>query len=110
MKLSKSLQINVYYCIKTYNILYPIKLKFKRLIKEDKLEDYEICSMLKGLIEGTDRRFKAVLSGLHDVQRTTVSNNPLAHLGKSICIGSFMSSNEPIPILPLPKVLSVALI
>ena len=62
------------------------------MIEPDEEKDYLICSQLKGLMEETDRQFKVILSGLHNVQRTTTSNNPLAHLGKAICIGSFMLS------------------
>ena len=43
---------------------------------------------LKDLMESTDRAFKVVFAGLHNVQRLyNVSNSPLAHLGEPIVIG-----------------------
>lgn len=45
-------------------------------------------SILKELLETTDRAFKPVFAGLHQVQRfMSVPNQPLAHLGKHIQIG-----------------------
>jgi len=49
---------------------------------------YGQVSMLKGLMDDTERRFKVVFAGLHNVQRTSRSvNSPLAHLGEPVCIG-----------------------
>lgn len=43
---------------------------------------------LKGLMDGTGRRFKPVFAGLHQVQRFhTTSNGPMAHVGAEIPIG-----------------------
>ena len=56
--------------------------------KEAEGRQFNICHRLKGLMDGTDRRFKVVFAGLHNVQRSTrVANNPLAHLGTAICVG-----------------------
>jgi len=50
--------------------------------------DYPELSRLKALMEDTERAFKVVFAGLHNVQRTFVQpNSPLAHLGTPICIG-----------------------
>ena len=50
---------------------------------------------LKGLMDRTDRRFKVVFAGLHNVQRTTrQANNPLAHYGEPICIGPLVNQRE----------------
>ncbi|MFC1745537.1 hypothetical protein ACFL35_16195 [Candidatus Riflebacteria bacterium] len=58
-------------------------------------EPFSRCSLLKGLMEDTKRRFKVIFAGLHNVQRTTrVANNPLAHFGEPICIGPLMDNGE----------------
>lgn len=50
---------------------------------------------LKDLMEATDRRFKVVFAGLHNVCRTTrVPNSPLVHLGDPICVGPLNTSAE----------------
>jgi hypothetical protein len=46
-------------------------------------------------MDKTDRRFKVVFAGLHNVQRTTrQANNPLAHFGEPICIGPLLENGE----------------
>jgi hypothetical protein len=53
------------------------------------------CEQLKGLMDSTERRFKIVLAGLHNVLRTTnVPNHPLGHLQKPICIGPLLDNTE----------------
>jgi hypothetical protein len=48
---------------------------------------------LKGLMERTARRFKAVFAGLHNVRRMArAPNSPLPHLGEPICIGPMNQS------------------
>lgn len=48
---------------------------------------------LKGLMERTGRRFKAVFAGLHNVRRMArAPNSPLPHLGEPICIGPMNQS------------------
>jgi len=45
-------------------------------------------SRLKGLMDGSARRFKPVFAGLHQVQRShTASNGPMAHVGAEILVG-----------------------
>jgi hypothetical protein len=61
---------------------------FLRADAENADDPYFACTWLKGIMEQTNRRFKIVLSGLHNVQRSTrVANNPLAHLGTPLNIG-----------------------
>ncbi len=43
---------------------------------------------LKGLMDGSNRRFKPVFAGLHQVQRFhSASNGPMAHVGTEILVG-----------------------
>ncbi|PCJ05443.1 MAG: hypothetical protein COB16_15505 [Rhodobacteraceae bacterium] len=54
----------------------------------DTKDDYPQLSRLKELMEDTDRAFKVVFAGLHNVKRMhRQPNSPLAHLGRAICIG-----------------------
>lgn len=63
--------------------------------KREHPEPFFLCSQLKGLMEETSQRFKVVLAGLHNVQRSNrVSNNPLAHYGQTICIGPLLNNGE----------------
>ena len=49
---------------------------------------FENVQALKSLMEATDRRFKVVFAGLHQVGRYhDVPNQPLAHLGRKLSIG-----------------------
>lgn len=53
------------------------------------------AARLKGLMDRTNRRFKVVFAGLHNVQRTTrLENHPLAHYGEPICIGPLLNDGE----------------
>ena len=46
-------------------------------LESDAREVFGHVSKLKGLMDKTNRRFKVVFAGLHNVQRATrVSNNP----------------------------------
>ena len=57
--------------------------------------DFLESSRLKGLMDRTDRRFKVVFAGLHNVLRTVQqANHPLAHLGEPICVGAMTSNGE----------------
>ena len=57
-------------------------------LKEDADQDFDYVSRLKGLMDNTQRRFKLVLAGLHNVQRfSAIPNQPLAHMGSPISIG-----------------------
>ncbi len=52
---------------------------------------FEAVNALKRLMENSERRFKVVFAGLHNVQRTTrLANHPLAHFGRPICIGPLL--------------------
>jgi hypothetical protein len=58
-------------------------------------QHFDICNKIRGLMAETERRFKVVFAGLHNVQRSTiVANNPLAQLGRPICIGPLMNNGE----------------
>jgi len=58
-------------------------------------EKFHTVGRLKGLMERTNRRFKVVFAGLHNVQRTSRDiNTPLAHFGKPLCIGPLLSNGE----------------
>lgn len=61
----------------------------------DKEQEFARCSLLKGVMDRTRRRFKVVFAGLHNVQRSTRSaNQPLAHFGEPICIGPMLRGAE----------------
>jgi len=46
-------------------------------------------------MEKTNRRFKVVFAGLHNVQRATKEqNHPLAHFGEPICIGPLLNRGK----------------
>ena len=61
----------------------------------DAHNDFRESSRLKGLMDDTDRRFKAVFAGLHNVLRTVrQANHPLAHLGDPIRVGAMLSNGE----------------
>jgi hypothetical protein len=56
---------------------------------------YARVTKLKGLMDRSDRRFKIVFAGLHNVQRTTrLANHPLAHYGEPICVGPLLDNGE----------------
>ena len=56
---------------------------------------FQRVAKLKGLMDRTNRRFKVVFAGLHNVQRTTrLENHPLAQYGLPICIGPLFSDGE----------------
>lgn len=61
----------------------------------DTRNDYPELSRLKELMEDTDRAFKVVFAGLHNVQRVHKQpNSPLAHLGEPVCIGPLNRSED----------------
>ncbi|WP_243458611.1 sigma-70 family RNA polymerase sigma factor [Nostoc sp. UIC 10630] len=67
----------------------------KRTEGNDEKGDFIRSARLKGLMDRTNRRFKVVFAGLHNVQRTTkLENHPLAHLGQPICIGPLLNNGE----------------
>lgn len=66
-----------------------------RFLESDSEEGFRRTSVLKGLMERTNRRFKVVFAGLHNVQRTTKQqNHPLAHFGEPICVGPLLDRGE----------------
>jgi len=57
-------------------------------LNADAKYNFEVIQYLKTLMDSSERRFKVVLAGLHNVQRfQRISNQPLAHLGTPIEIG-----------------------
>ena len=57
--------------------------------------DFRVSTRLKGLMDETERRFKVVLCGLHNVLRNTErANHPLAHLGEPVCVGPLLSNGD----------------
>jgi predicted nucleic acid-binding Zn-ribbon protein len=56
---------------------------------------FQTLIRLKNLMETTERYFKVVFAGLHNVQRTARDiNTPLAHLGTPVCIGPMLGDGE----------------
>ena len=57
-------------------------------LEADAERGFPVVSDLKRLMDGTERRFKVVFAGLHNVQRfQRIPNQPLAHLGTPIEVG-----------------------
>ncbi len=57
--------------------------------------DFSVSTHLKGLMDVTQRKFKVVLCGLHNVLRNTErANHPLAHLGEPICVGPLLENGD----------------
>lgn len=66
-----------------------------KFLEDDSIMEWRHVLPLKGLMEKTDKRFKVVLAGLHDVRRTIkIPNNPLAHFGSPICVGPMLEKEE----------------
>lgn len=64
-------------------------------LESDGKGQFEHVSRIKHLMDSTDRRFKVVFAGLHNVQRTSRDvNTPLGHLGQPICIGPLLNARE----------------
>ncbi|WP_445301695.1 AAA family ATPase [Microcoleus sp. MON1_C1] len=64
-------------------------------LEADGKQDFPRCDELRKLMTETDRRFKVVFAGLHNVLRTTrQANHPLAHFGTPICIGPLLNNGE----------------
>jgi hypothetical protein len=58
---------------------------------------YAETRRLKQLMDETDRRFKVVFAGLHNVLRTaSTSNQPLGHLNEAVRIGPLMMNEREI--------------
>ena len=64
-------------------------------LNRDAQTDFRESARLKLLMDETERRFKVVFAGLHNVLRTTQqANHPLAHLGDPIRVGAMLSNGE----------------
>ncbi|WP_332973810.1 MULTISPECIES: AAA family ATPase [unclassified Microcoleus] len=64
-------------------------------LEADGKEDFPRCDEFRKLMTETNRRFKVVFAGLHNVLRTTrQANHPLAHFGAPICIGPLLNNGE----------------
>lgn len=64
-------------------------------LANDLKNNFQESNTLKGFMDATDRKFKVVLCGLHNVLRTTErANHPLAHFGEPICVGAFLTDGE----------------
>lgn len=56
---------------------------------------YHVLGQIKGLMEETERRFKVVFAGLHNVQRAARDpNTPFAHLGEPVRIGPMLPEHD----------------
>jgi len=66
-----------------------------RFFERDSLEDFAQTRTLKQLMDTSERRFKVVFAGLHNVLRMTeYPNHPLAHFGEPIEIGPLHKDKE----------------
>jgi len=66
-----------------------------KFLDKDSQSEWQHVLPLKGLMEKTEKRFKVVFAGLHDVRRTMkIPNNPLAHFGNPICVGPMLDNEE----------------
>jgi hypothetical protein len=66
-----------------------------RFFEQDGRHDFSETRRLKQIMDSTQRRFKVVFAGLHNVLRMTErANHPLAHFGQPIKIGPFIEEHE----------------
>ncbi|MEA9753337.1 AAA family ATPase [Xanthomonas campestris pv. raphani] len=66
-----------------------------RFFEQDGRNDFEETRKIKQLMDDTQRRFKVVFAGLHNVLRMTERpNHPLAHFGEPIEIGPLREGIE----------------
>ena len=64
-------------------------------LEADAKNNFRESTRLKGLMDDTERRFKVVFAGLHNVLRTTErANHPLAHFGVPINVGPLLANGE----------------
>jgi hypothetical protein len=71
-------------------------------MEEDSKKDFEQIKRLRDLMNETDRRFKAIFTGLHNVQRfQRIPNQPLAHFGSPLRIGP-LGPNDAIDLIEKP--------
>ena len=58
-------------------------------------QGYRVLEQVKLLMEQTDRRFKVVFAGLHNVQRAGRDpNTPFAHMGEALRIGPMLPETD----------------
>ena len=58
-------------------------------------QGYRVLEQVKRLMEETERQFKVVFAGLHNVQRAARDpNTPFAHLGEGIRIGPMLPESD----------------
>lgn len=64
-------------------------------LRAEHASGYDNLNRLKGLMSGSDYRFKAVFAGLHNVRRLAQApNSPLPHLGTPLPIGPMNQSEK----------------
>ena len=64
-------------------------------LADDLKNDFRVSTRLKGLMGETQRKFKVVLCGLHNVLRNTErANHPLAHFGEPVCVGPLLGNGD----------------
>ena len=64
-------------------------------LADDLKHDFRVSTRLKGLMDETQRKFKVVLCGLHNVLRNTErANHPLAHFGEPVCVGPLLGNGD----------------
>ena len=64
-------------------------------LADDLKNDFRVSTRLKGLMDETQRQFKVVLCGLHNVLRNTErANHPLAHFGEPVCVGPLLGNGD----------------
>ena len=64
-------------------------------LADDLKNDFRVSTRLKGLMDETQRKFKVVLCGLHNVLRNTErANHPLAHFGEPVCVGPLLGNGD----------------
>jgi hypothetical protein len=58
------------------------------ILDKDARNNFPVVLKLRNMMSETNRRFKVVFAGLHNVQRfQAIPNQPLAHFGTPICVG-----------------------
>ena len=61
----------------------------------DRTEGHRVLEQIKQLMERTDRKFKVVFAGLHNVQRAARDpNTPFAHLGDALRVGPLLPETD----------------
>lgn len=66
-----------------------------QFLSQDAAKQFEYTNAFKSLMDDTDRRFKVVFSGTHNVQRIyRLPNQPLSQLGTAVCIGPLIINYE----------------